>query len=237
MRFYFKIKMVLVIVFAGIMSNTEAQKTKENPFHLKIVADINEYHDLVMADSNKRLVDLGEYSPEINLDIRYATTNNFTHRIVYSEPKAFVRLPVGKSLKKAEDELKSKGLGLKIMDTYRPYAATLLFWDIIRDTLFVAAPWKGSRHNRGCAVDVTLIDLKSGKELEMPTKFDDFTIHSAVTDTPKSEKARINRQRLIEVMEKNGFTVFASEWWHFDYNGWEKYELMDISFKELKKIK
>ncbi len=109
------------------------------------------------------------------LDIRYASNNNFTGEVIYNQPKAFVRLPVAKALQEVQSELNSMGLGLKIFDAYRPYAATLRFYEVYPDTMFVAAPWHGSRHNRGCAVDVSLVDLESGNELQMPSAFDDFS--------------------------------------------------------------
>lgn len=237
MHFFLKVKILLFIFFTECLMLSVAQAIKENPYGLLIISDIHRYDSLAKTDSNKRLVDLEKFIPEIKLDIRYATTNNFTHRQVYAGPKAYVRLPVGKALKEVEKELISAGLGLKVFDAYRPYAATLLFWDFVKDTLYVAAPWKGSRHNRACVVDVTLIDLKTGEELEMPTGYDDFTTRASVAWIPGSEKARINRQLLIDVMKKNGFTVVSSEWWHYDFNGWDKFEIMDLSFEELKNIR
>jgi zinc D-Ala-D-Ala dipeptidase len=195
------------------------------------------YSEMIATDSLKMLVDLQKIVPGIIIDIRYAGTDNFTHRQVYSSARAFARLNVAKALREVQLELGKQGLGLKVYDAYRPYAATLLFWDIIHDTAFVASPLSGSRHNRGCAVDVSLVSLKTGKELSMPTPFDDFTAKAGASYDQIPEDARHNRQTLIDVMSKHGFTVYPSEWWHFDFTGWKNYELMDLSFEELDSIK
>ena len=113
----------------------------------------------------------------------------------------------------------------------------MLFWDIIHDTAYVASPVTGSRHNRGCAVDVTLVELKTGKELVMPTPFDDFSARASATYQQIPDDAKQNRQLLINTMLKYGFTVYPSEWWHFDFKGWKDFELMDLSFEELDSIK
>jgi len=210
-----------------------AQDSLRNPYHLPMVSDLETYHRMCTADSNQCLVDLEEYIPGIILDIRYATDENFTGEVIYPSARAFVRLPVAKALKRVQADLNRRNLGLKIYDAYRPYAATLKFWDVIGDTLFVAAPWKGSRHNRGCAVDVTLIDLNSGDELEMPTPFDDFSPQAASDYQNLPAAALENRDSMIEVMSKFGFIVMDSEWWHFDFKEWERFGLLDIPFEAL----
>ena len=186
------------------------------------------------ADSNKKLVEIKKYIPGIVLDIRYATINNFTHHIMYKQAKAFARLPVVRALQQVEAELKTKGLGLKIYDAYRPYAVTVKFYQVTPDTNFVADPKKGSKHNRGCAVDLSLIDLKTGKELDMPTGFDSFSKKAGAeyADLPKEELA--NRELLKSVMETHGFKVIKTEWWHYDFNGWQKYPLLDVPFTAIK---
>jgi D-alanyl-D-alanine dipeptidase len=152
---------------------------------------------------------------------------------VYNIPKAFTRLPVAKALKKVQNELKKENLGLKIFDAYRPYSVTVQFFKKVKDTNYVASPKKGSRHNRGCAVDLTIIDLKTGKEIEMPTAYDDFTEKAASNFNDLPVKIIENREKLKKIMANNGFKVFYTEWWHYDFNGWENYELVDISFEEL----
>jgi zinc D-Ala-D-Ala dipeptidase len=152
---------------------------------------------------------------------------------VYTAAKAFARRGPAQSLARVEDSLKTLGLGLKVFDAYRPYAATLMFFKIYPDSNFVADPRKGSRHNRGCAVDVTLIDRATGKEVTMPSGYDDFSERADPAYAKVADSIKSHRELLNQVMNHFGFTRFHAEWWHFDYNGWEKYPLMDISFKEL----
>lgn len=147
--------------------------------------------------------------------------------------KAYVRLPVSDALFKVQKELEKQGIGIKIFDAYRPYSATLLFYEIQKDTIYVAAPWKGSRHNRGCSVDLTLVDLKTGKELKMPTSFDSFSEESWPSYNNLPRKVIGNRQTLINVMSKYGFTVYPEEWWHYDFQGWKNFDLLDIPFEAL----
>jgi D-alanyl-D-alanine dipeptidase len=191
-----------------------------------------------LADIRKhpetRLVEIKKYIPGIVLDIRYATTNNFTHHRMYPEARAFARLPVVLALQQVQVDLNKKGLGLKIYDGYRPYAITEKFYEVTPDTNFVADPRKGSKNNRGCAIDLSVIDLKTGKELDMPTGFDSFSkkAASAYMDLPLQEIA--NRAILKTAMEAHGFHEIPTEWWHFDFNGWSKYPLLDIAFDEIK---
>jgi len=236
-RYIPKFKIILSGIILLFTFTVPGQQTKSNPYGLEIIKGIEEYDSLIKGDSLKRLVDLTKYIPGIRLDIRYATRNNFTHEVIYTESRAYVRLPVAKALRAIQKALRSKGLGLKVFDAYRPYSATLQFYQIMKDTVFVAAPWKGSRHNRGCAVDASLIDLTTGKELNMPTPFDDFTKKAGSTYPDLPKKVLKNRSMLINEMNAGGFTVYPDEWWHFDYKGWEKYELMDLSFEELDEVR
>ncbi len=179
------------------------------------------------------LMNLEELIPNINLDIRYATINNFTSKIIYTKPKAYARKQVAYALKKVQDSLTKIGLGLRIFDAYRPYSATLKFYEVYPDTNFVANPRYGSRHNRGCAIDLTLINLFTGNEIPLPTPFDDFT-EKAHPDYPNfPEEILENRALLFGVLSHFGFTHYPTEWWHFDFKGWEQYPLMDLSFEEL----
>jgi zinc D-Ala-D-Ala dipeptidase len=204
-----------------------------NGYGLAVVDDTSFYHKAIERDSLNKMVNLEKFIPKIKLDIKYATKDNFSGMKVYNKPMAFLRLPAAYALKKVQEELNKKGLGLKIYDAYRPYSVTVLFYDKIKDTDYVASPWQGSRHNRGCAVDLTIINLKTGKELEMPTKIDDFTLkaHPDYKDIPDTVKS--NRTLLSNVMKKYGFTRFPTEWWHFDFSGWSNYFLMDLKFEEL----
>lgn len=204
-----------------------------NLYGLSIINTRVDYLKEIAGDANNQLVEIKKYIPDIQLDIRYATTNNFTKQAVYTEARAFARLPVVLALVKAQRQLNKKGLALKIFDAYRPYSVTVKFYDIATDKNFVADPKTGSRHNRGCAIDLTLISVKSGKELRMPTPYDSFAPEASpgFDDLPK--KAKANRDLLIDVMERNGFHVLNNEWWHFDFKDWKEFDLMDIPFKEL----
>jgi zinc D-Ala-D-Ala dipeptidase len=204
-----------------------------NNYGLAVINDTSFYKKEIERDSLNKLVDLEKFIPRIKLDIKYASEDNFFGIQVYSKPKAFLRLPAAYALKKVEEELNKKGLGLKIFDAYRPYSVTVLFYEKIKDTQFVSSPWQGSRHNRGCAVDVTIINLKTGKEIEMPTKYDDFSLKSNSDYNDIPDTVKYNRALLFNVMRKYGFIQFPTEWWHFDFSGWAIYFLMDLKFDDL----
>jgi zinc D-Ala-D-Ala dipeptidase len=194
---------------------------------------LDKYKQSVEEEPKKELIDLETFVPGLVLDIRYATTNNFTGEKIYNLPKAYARKPVAESLKKIQADLKQKGLGIKIFDAYRPYKATVKFYEVYRDTTYVASPYRGSRHNRGCALDLTLIDLKTGKELKMSTDFDSFKKEAWPTSPVSDPVIRKNRALLIQAMQRHGFKVNSSEWWHFDFIGWQKFDVLDIDFEEL----
>lgn len=179
------------------------------------------------------LVDITQVIPTIELDIRYATTNNFTHQQIYTQACCYLRSEVAYALKEVQDELATMGLGLKIWDGYRPHHVQFKLWQIVPDARYVAEPHKGSRHNRGAAVDLTLIRLDTKQELEMPTGFDDFTEQAWRSCHDISALAKKNRQLLEDVMMKHGFIGLETEWWHFDYKDWQQYPLLDASFEEL----
>lgn len=207
----------------------------QNKYGVKPVL-LGQYKESVKLNPDNELVDLEKFIPGIVLDIRYATTNNFTKEKVYNLAKAYARKPVASALKKAQEDFKKLGYGIKIYDAYRPYSATVKFYELMKgDTMYVANPYKGSRHNRGCALDITVIDLKTGRELKMPSEYDAMQKESWPT-TPVADPAiQKNRETLISTMEKKGFKVYTTEWWHFDFVGWEKFEVMGIDFEELVK--
>jgi D-alanyl-D-alanine dipeptidase len=189
-------------------------------------------------EANKReadLVELTKLSKTIKLDIRYATANNFVGKPVYPEARAFLQRPAAEALLRVHKQLKKQGLGLAIFDGYRPWSITKLFWDVVPEDKrkFVANPEKGSKHNRGCAVDLSIYDLKTGKLIDMPSGFDEFTERASPDYTGGTEKERANRDMLRKLMEAQGFAVNPNEWWHFDYKDWEKYAIYDISFSEI----
>jgi len=222
------------MLFSAGIVNVYAQS---NPYGLTVISTLKEYREQVMVDSNNALVSVKKVIPGVVYDIRYATENNFMKQPMYDRSAAYLRLPAVQALKAVQKELGKRGLGLKIYDGYRPYAVTVAFYEKVKDSVFVASPRKGSRHNRGCAVDLTIIDLKTGKELMMPTPYDDFT-DKAHTDYAGAAAVAIrNRELLKKLMVKYGFEIYADEWWHYDFKDWNKFPLMDIPFDQLETIK
>ncbi len=178
------------------------------------------------------LVELVALDPSLRLDIRYATPDNFAGRAVYREARAFLQRPAAEALVRVQRALAAEGYGLTIFDAYRPWSVTKLFWEITppgkRD--YVADPRKGSRHNRGCAVDLTLHDLATGEEVAMPSPYDDFTDRAHPDYAGGTAEERAHRDLLRRAMEAEGFSVYAVEWWHFDYRDWHDYPILNVDF-------
>jgi len=226
-------KFNLLALFFFISVAVNAQNKPIAIKKLVIVNSYNQYLASVKSNPNNELVEIKKVIPTIKLDIRYATRNNFMQQVMYKQARAFARKPVVEALKKIQKELSKKGYGLKIFDGYRPYAITVEFYKKASDKNFVANPAKGSKHNRGCAVDLTLINLKTGKELVMPTPYDSFSAAAAAKYDNVSPEARKNRDFLIAIMAKYQMNVLENEWWHYDFLGWRSYDLMDIPFEKL----
>ena len=182
----------------------------------------------------ERLVDIQDINPNIKLDIRYATTNNFLNRKLYSVPRCLLRVDVARSLSSVQKDLEKMGLGLKVFDCYRPWSVTKQMWDILPDNRYVANPQRGSRHNRGAAVDLTLVDFRTGRELEMPTDFDDFTEEAARDYYYHSPEVRRNSNLLEYKMKQYGFNSLITEWWHFDAADWQQYSLLNVSLDRVR---
>jgi D-alanyl-D-alanine dipeptidase len=182
------------------------------------------------------LVELVSLDSTLRLDIRYATSNNLVGRPVYTEPRAFLQRPAAEALIRANGSLKQKGYGLLIFDGYRPWRVTKIFWDITPPEKheFVADPAEGSKHNRGCAVDLSLYDLKTSHEVEMPSVYDEMSDRAYPTYRGGTIAQRAARDLLRTAMEKEGFTVYPSEWWHFDYKDWKQYPILNVPFSEVK---
>lgn len=185
------------------------------------------------------LVDLAALSAaasaNFRFEIRYATPDNFLRVPVYSEARAFLERPAAEALLAAARDLKANGHGLLIYDAYRPWYVTKIFWDATPRRLhtFVANPAKGSKHNRGCAVDLTLYDLKTGAPIEMPSGYDEMTARAHPNYAGGSATARANRAALRQTMEAHGFTVDPGEWWHYDYSKWRQFPILNIPFESL----
>ncbi len=188
------------------------------------------------ADDPKRLVELVRLDPNIKLDMRYATTNNFTGRVLYDEARAFLANPAAQAVARASKMAQADGFGLTIFDAYRPWRITKKLWDatpVGPKKEYVANPKRGSKHNRGCAVDLSLHDLRNGQLVEMPSGFDDFSEKAHRDYMGASATAMANRARLARYLEVEGFVGLSNEWWHFDFTGWEQFPVMDISFKKI----
>lgn len=181
------------------------------------------------------LVDLTTVDPRIRLDIRYAGANNFMGVALYERASAYLQRPAAEALGRTQKALGEKGYGLLIHDAYRPWFVTWMFWEATppEDHAFVADPAKGSRHNRGCAVDLTLYDLKTGKPVEMPSRYDEFSARAYADFVGGTTKQRTVRALLREAMIAQGFEVYPEEWWHFDYKDWRRYGIGTQTFTQL----
>ena len=181
------------------------------------------------------MIEIIKLDGTIRLDIRYARDDNFVGRPVYPEARAFLQKVAADALVRVHSELRPRGLGLVIYDGYRPWSITKLFWETVREEhkKFVADPAKGSKHNRGCAVDLSLCELSTGSQLPMPSGFDEFNEKASPDYTGGTQEETANRDLLRSVMESEGFTVNPKEWWHFDHRDWERYEIADVPFSDL----
>lgn len=181
------------------------------------------------------LVELTGLDPTIALDIRYAGTRNFLGTAFYSSARAYLQRPAALALVRAHQALGARGYGLLIHDGYRPWYVTKMFWDATTAAQheFVADPAAGSRHNRGCAVDLTLYDLQTGRPVEMPGTYDEFSRRSYPEYPGGTSRQRWHRELLRHTMEAEGFTVFTAEWWHFDYRDWKQYRIGNATFEQL----
>lgn len=183
---------------------------------------------LVIAQEDTLIVPLRSIDSTIVQDVRYATTNNFTKQVLYPSAKVFLRRVAAENLAKANEFLKNNhNLRIKIYDGFRPLFVQKIMWQILPDDRYVADPAKGSRHNRGAAVDVTIIDA-DGNELDMGTPYDDFTERASFASKDVSEKAYANRKLLRETMIQFGFVPMETEWWHFDFKEWKKFGILDM---------
>src|SRR5215203_2383777 len=191
--------------------------------------------DFLPAD----LVELTTLDLTIKLDIRYATTNNLFGTVFYSQPRAFLQRPAAEALVRVGRKLKQSGYGLLVHDGYRPWYVTKVFWDATPEDkkIFVADPSKGSRHNRGAAIDLTLYDLKTGKPIEMVSTYDETTDRSYPNYPGGTSLQRWHRELLRAAMEAEGFTVYEAEWWHFDYKNWQRYRIGNEKFEMISHAK
>ncbi|SFF44832.1 M15 family metallopeptidase [Thermoflexibacter ruber] len=203
--------------------------------HLSYTKEDSLYYETL---HDTAMVELIRYDSDFMLDIKYATKDNFTKQVLYDCPRAFLRKKVAKDLLNAHKEFKKLGYRIKIFDGYRPHSVQFKMWDLTPDKRYVGNPYKGSMHNRGCAVDLTLVD-NNGKELDMGTPYDFFGEEAHITYNKLPEQVLSNRRVLKQVLEKNGFRALSTEWWHFSYNR-NVYNILNIPIpcqQEVREIK
>jgi zinc D-Ala-D-Ala dipeptidase len=245
--------LTLTLLLAGVIA-APAQQSPQSPepqptqqtFHIQPLRPVSElraealkaqppveHGDFLKPD----LVELIKLDPTLKLDIRYASSNNFLGTPLYEEARAFLQRPAAEALVRANRKLHQQGYGLHIFDGYRPWYVTKIFWDATRpaDHIYVADPAEGSRHNRGCAVDLTIFDLKTGRLLPMPSGYDEMSERAHSDYTGGTAEERASRALLRTTMEAEGFTVYPTEWWHFDYKNWRKYPIENVPFAKISK--
>lgn len=232
----FRISRSLLVIFLTITSLIACGQAGGNT-RPAVTDNYDDYKKQVKSDPAKRMLEIKRLIPTIIYDLRYASLNNFMKRLMYPAGTniTFLRVPAANALAQVQSELNQKGLGLKIFDAYRPYSVTVKFWELVKDERYVANPSKGSGHNRGTTVDVTIINLQTKSELNMGTDFDNFsdTAHHEFTHLP--EDILQNRILLKTTMERHGFKPYNDEWWHYSFFDGKLYEILDIDFKKLKK--
>ena len=232
-------RLLTLLLITGSLLAQQTQQT----FRITPVRPVEELRREALAakppvEKGKRaanLVELVSLDPTIKLDIRYATTNNFLGTKFYDEPRALLQRPAAEALVRAHRKLHTQGYGVLIHDAYRPWYVTRMFWDATpadkKD--YVANPADGSRHNRGCAVDLTLYDLKTGEPVTMPSGYDEMTERAHPDYKGGTAEQTRHREILRKAMQSEGFKVYQFEWWHFDYKDWKKYPIMNRKFEEL----
>lgn len=226
-------------VFSHIHTAAQNTQLPKSSYGVPVINTIALYKNTVAADSNKQLVELKTLLPGIVYDLRYASRNNFVQQAVYptTTQQTFLRKPAALALAQIQTVLHQQKLDLKIFDAYRPYHITVKFWELVKDDRYVANPVKGSGHNRGLAIDLTLIDVATGKELDMGTGFDNFsdTAHHSFMQLPATVLK--NRQLLKNLMQQYGFVALETEWWHYTWPNDRAYEVMDLPHKKIAGVK
>ena len=227
----FKIYLLLVFLFGTHFCSAQKCKTAAKAITTKAALQ-----EVIKNNPDKKLVALKRLMPNLITDLRYATTNNFTHTILYTHPVPYLHIAPAYALKQVDEELRKKGLAIKLYDAFRPFDVTCKIWRLVPDRRYAANPKKASNHNRALAVDLTIIDLKTNKELDMGTPFDSFTdtAHHSFTLLPANILA--NRRLLKAVMRKYGFGMVPDEWWHYQWPNNNDYEIIDLDFDDLKGI-
>jgi D-alanyl-D-alanine dipeptidase len=239
---------VAAIQMAGVIYNRRPFDAPGDFFHITPLKTVPELRSAALAShppaetGNFRkpdLIELNQLDPTIKLDIRYATARNFLGAPLYLQARAYMQRPAAEAVARASQHLHQLGYGLLIHDSYRPWYVTEMFWQgtPADKRKFVANPAKGSKHNRGCAVDLTLYNLKTGDPIRMTGGYDEMSERSYPFYPGGTSNQRWHRDLLRHVMESEGFTVDGNEWWHFDYKDWPQYPILNLTFEDLEKSK
>ena len=205
---------------------------------LKVISQLDELRTSIESDPKLTMTELKSIVPNIQYELKYASSDNFTRVRLYpaQTKQTYLRKEPAEALAKVATELANKGIGIWVWDAYRPYHVTKRFWDLIQDERYVAHPAKGSGHNRGIAIDMTLYELKTGRLLDMPTAFDDFSEKAHHGYKNLSSTQLENRELLRNIMEKYGFIKFQTEWWHYYWPNGDQYYVLDFTFKQINTI-
>jgi zinc D-Ala-D-Ala dipeptidase len=233
----------IVLLVATASSALWAQEQQQN-FKIQPLRPVPELRAEALATKppveegqfrQPELVELIKLDPTIKLDIHYASSNNFMGTPFYTEARAFLQRPAAEALVRANAKLHQQGYGVLIFDGYRPWYVTKMFWDgtPVAGHLYVANPALGSKHNRGCAVDLTAYDLRTGRPLDMPSGYDEMSERAHSDYAGGTAQQNVDRALLRSAMEAEGFVVNPAEWWHFDYKDWRQYPIMNVRFEQL----
>jgi D-alanyl-D-alanine dipeptidase len=228
---------ISILIYCWSTASVFSQDSILNKYGLWVIKDKRSLIESIKSNPDKQMLDINKNIPGIVLDLKYAGRSNFMHQKLYTHiSTTFIRKPAAIALLQVQKELNQQGLSLKIFDAYRPYSITEKMWEQVKDDRYAADPKKGSGHNRGVAVDLTIIELKTGKELSMGTVFDNFsdTAHHDFKVLP--DEILKNRTVLKSMMEKYGFKSLVTEWWHYSLPNAKDFELLDLSFKDLRKL-
>jgi len=230
------IKMICTVLFFVMLQTVTAQRTTFNKYGLRVIDNIILYKNDVRINKAMKMMRLKKRITKLLLELHYATNDNFLHQQLYTTlADAYLRLPAAAALEGVQKELNDKGLGLKIFDAYRPYGITEKIWEAVKDERYAANPATGSGHNRGIAVDLSIIVLKTGKALNMGTGFDNFTDSAHHNFMHFLKEILDNRILLKSTMEKYGFIAFDTEWWHYSLPDPKKYALLNLDFSDFDK--